>query len=102
MGIAHPTINFVYVLRSSVSDSWNPVLQTLMDTSDLIVKKRGKIECRPVLPTSKNCYIPKESWHKKNAYVAVKFNQELTEATLIGSLKTVKKELVSLEEFQPI
>ena len=83
-------------------DSWNPVLQTLMNSADLVVKERGKIECRPVLPKAKTCYIPSEVWSERIGYVAVQFNRELTEASLLGSLRTVKTESVPIEQFYPI
>lgn len=83
-------------------DSWNPVMQTLMNTADLVVKNRGKIECRPVLANAKTCYIPSEVWHERIGYVAVELNLELTEATLLGSLRKVNEELVSIERFEPI
>lgn len=83
-------------------DSWNPVMQTLMDTADLVVKDRGKIECRPVLPNAKICYVPSEVWHERIGYVAVEFNRELTEANLLGSLRKVNRESIAIERFEPI
>ncbi len=83
-------------------DSWNPVMQTLIDSADLVVKDRGKIECRPVLPNAKSCYIPSEAWSERIAYIAVQFNRKLTEATLLGSLRKVNNESVPIEQFYPI
>jgi hypothetical protein len=83
-------------------NSWNPVMQTLMDSADLVVKDRGKIECRPVLPDAKTCYIPSEVWHERIGYVAVELNRELTEATLLGSLRKVNREFIAIERFEPI
>lgn len=83
-------------------DSWNPVLQTLMDSADLVIKDRGKIECRPVLPNAKICYIPSEVWSERIGYVAVEFNKELTEATLLGSMKKVNRESVPIDLFSPL
>lgn len=86
----------------TAGDSWNPVLQTLMDSADLVVKDRGKIECRPVLPNSQNCYIPSEVWSERIAYVAVQLNKELTEATLLGSMRKVNRESVPIALFSPL
>lgn len=68
----------------TASDSWNPTLQSLSDTADLVIKGKGRVECRPVLPNDTRCHIPPEIWSDRIGYVAVQFNSELTEATLLG------------------
>lgn len=83
-------------------DSWNPVMQTLVDSADLIVKNIGKIECRPVLPKDKLCHISPEVWQERIGYVAVQFNPELTEATLLGCLKNVINKSAFIEQLQPL
>ncbi len=37
------------------SDSWNPEIHAILDVADLVVKGRGKLECRPVLPGATVC-----------------------------------------------
>jgi len=71
------------------SQSWSPILQTLANTADLIVKDWGKLECRPVLPESEVCSIPPDVWTERRGYVAVQLNRELTEATLLGFVPKV-------------
>ncbi len=71
------------------SDSWNPAIQVLADTADLVVQGRGKLECRPVLPGAASCYVPSEVWSDRIGYVAVQFDQELSEATLLGFVPLV-------------
>jgi len=67
-----------------VSQSWNPVMQTLMDVSDLEVSGLGKLECRPVLPGTQVVHIPPEVWSDRIGYVAVQLDSSLQEATLLG------------------
>lgn len=69
------------------SQSWNPVMQTLMDVADLDVTGLGSLECRPVLPTQV-IRIPPEVWSDRIGYVAVQLDQSLLEATLLGFTKT--------------
>lgn len=71
------------------SDSWNPVMQTLMNVADLQVENLGKLECRAVLPDSQICQVPPEVWEDRIGYVAVQLNESLREATLLGFTKEV-------------
>lgn len=68
--------------------SWNPVMQTLMDVADLNVTGLGKLECRPVLPEEHVVHIPPEVWSDRIGYVAVRLDESLLEATLLGFTKT--------------
>lgn len=83
------------------SDSWNTVMQTLTNTADLIVKGRGRLECRPVLPKAEFCEFPLE-WQDRSGYVAVQFNQELTEATLLGFVSEVATEKLPLSQLKSL
>lgn len=76
--------------------SWNPVFQTLMDVADLEIPKRGKLECRPVLPEANIVSIPPEVWcdaeggrehDHRIGYIAVRLDSKLVEATLLGFTK---------------
>lgn len=86
------------------SASWDPVMQVLMDVADLMVKNRGKLECRPVLPSSEVVCVPAEVWSERIGYVAVQLNESLREATLLGFVEKVAgtelplSQLRSLEE----
>ncbi|MGD2180494.1 DUF1822 family protein [Lusitaniella coriacea] len=83
-------------------DSWNPLLQTLSDTADLIVTDWGKLECRPVLPDAEVCHIPPEAWEDRRGYLAVQFNRELTEAKILGFIPETNREIVSLSQFRSL
>jgi hypothetical protein len=84
------------------SDSWNPVMQTLANTADLVVKDRGKLECRPVLPEGNSCYVPPEVLDDRIGYVAVQFDRSLTEATLLGFVPRVATEELSLNSLRSL
>ncbi len=85
-----------------VSDSWNTVMQSLSNTADLIVKGRGRLECIAVLPKAKVCDIPLEVWQDRDGYIAVQFNQELTEATLLGFVSEVATEELPLSQLKSL
>lgn len=86
----------------SQSQSWNPTLQVLADTADLWVTGRGRLECRPVLPTMQECPVPVEVWSDRIGYIPVQLNAELTEATLLGFVPTVDSETLSLQKLHPL
>lgn len=66
------------------SDSWNPVVQTLADVADLELPGQGKLECRPVLPEERSCYIPPETNAGRIGYLPILFDAGLETATLLG------------------
>ena len=88
------------------SHSLNPVMQTLMDVADLEITGIGKLECRPVLPTDENCYIPADTWENRLGYVAVEIDESSREATLFGFYPTINPlemmEHISFDSFQPL
>lgn len=88
--------------EQSASDSWNPVMQTLANIADLEVKDLGKLECRPVLAEVKSCHVPPEVMSARIGYVAVRLDQSLTEATVLGFLPTVAKEEFPLSQLNSL
>ena len=84
------------------SESWNPVLQVLADSADLWVNDLGRLECRPVLPEQSMWEIPSEVWADRIGYLFIQVDAELTEATLLGFLPKVEREVATLEELQPL
>lgn len=86
----------------AASDSFDPVMQTLMDVADLEVKKLGKLECRPVLPNQEFVEIPPEVWSDRIGYVAVQMIPSLKEATLLGFVEIARTEKLHLSELRSI
>ncbi len=83
-------------------DSWNPIMQTLANTADLVVKGLGKLECRPVLPEMEVCHVPPEVLEERVGYVAVRLDRSLTEATLLGFVPAVETEELPLNQLKPL
>jgi hypothetical protein len=87
------------------SASYDPVMQMLMDTADLVVKNRGKLECRPVLPASEVVCVPAEVWEERIGYVAVQLHESLREATLLGFVEKISRSelpLIRLRSLQEL
>lgn len=91
------------------SQSWNLMTRSLSDAADLEIKGIGTVECCPVLPDRDFCSIPLDARGKRLAYIAVKLNAELTEASLLGFL--LDRDLIKLantdnkiniREFKPL
>lgn len=83
------------------SDSWNPIMQTLMNVADLKLKF-GKLECRPVLSGTASVFVPAEVWSERLGYVAVLFDHSLQTATLLGFTSQVQTENLPLPQLQPL
>lgn len=83
------------------SDSWNPAMQSLADIADLVTPQ-GKLECRPVLPGEQSCRVPPEVWSDRVGYVAVQFNADLSEATLLGFAPSVAAMQVPLNHLRSL
>ncbi|MEP0755283.1 DUF1822 family protein [Trichocoleus sp. Lan] len=75
------------------SASSDPVMQMLMDVADLVVKNRGKLECRPVLSDAEFVRIPAEVRDERIGYIAVHISESLREATLLGFVEVAASEL---------
>lgn len=88
------------------SHSYNPFMQELMDVADLQIRNLGKLECRPVLPSSQIVFVPPEVATNRIGYLAVQLDETFKTATILGFVKTVINEgeifineLESLENF---
>lgn len=86
----------------TASDSWNPVMQTLLNTGDLTIKGLGKLECRPVLFASDIVEVPVEVMTDRIGYIAVQFSESMQEAELIGFVKQVTTEEIPLYQWKSL
>ncbi|MBO3459592.1 DUF1822 family protein [Aetokthonos hydrillicola Thurmond2011] len=84
------------------SDSWNPVMQKLMNVADLIVQNHGKLECRPVLPEAEVVSVPPEVWSERIGYVAVQLDESLRQATVLGFVDKVSKSEIPISELRSL
>ena len=85
----------------AASDSRNPALVRSLDVADLQVKQVGRLECRPVLPEAEVCTIPTEVQSDRMGYVAVRLDQTLKQATLLGFTQTVAQ-AIPLNQLQSL
>ncbi|MGL5944304.1 MAG: DUF1822 family protein [Waterburya sp.] len=84
------------------SDSWNPILQTMMDVADLLIPNYGKLECRVVLDNEETVTIPPEVWSERIGYVVVRFNKFLDQAVILGFIGQVRQVKLPLTQLEPL
>jgi hypothetical protein len=84
------------------SQSWNPILQVLIDTADLWIEGVGRLECRPLLSDATVYCIPAPVIAERIGYVMVRLNSDLTEADLLGFAPQVETEQLPLEKLLSI
>lgn len=82
------------------SQSWNPVQQTLLDTTSLKLTQRGTLECRPVLPWGTHLKFPPETPRNSAAGIAVLLDNSLRSATLLGFVASIPDQAIPLNELQ--
>jgi hypothetical protein len=71
-----------------------------LNVADLVVKDKGKLECRYVLPGSDFIEVPQEALSDRIGYVAVEINNSMKEATLLGFTKQVTNQLFPLSQLR--
>jgi hypothetical protein len=99
----HNYLNYLgWKTSLETSDSWNPLLQTLMNVADLDLPEYGKLECRFVLPDANWVEIPAEVRTNRIAYVIVQLEKSLKQSILLGFVSTVKSSRLALTQLQPI
>ncbi|BAZ22250.1 hypothetical protein NIES4073_31320 [Kalymmatonema gypsitolerans NIES-4073] len=84
------------------SDSWNPVQHLLMDVADLSLKNLGSLECRPVLSGEQFVYVPPEAQSNRIGYVAVQISKSFREAKLLGFVKEVSNDVLSISQLHSL
>lgn len=84
------------------SDSWNPIMQTMMDVADLDIPNYGKLECRAILPHQSSVTIPPEVWSQRIAYVVVELDFSRIQATLLGFVPQIAEDKLPLTRLQPL
>jgi hypothetical protein len=82
--------------------SCDRVMQTLLDTADLVISGVGVVECRPVLPDASVLSIPPDVWSDRVGYLAVQFDSSLRTATVLGFTPTVGAGEVPLNQLRSL
>ncbi|MFK8184720.1 MAG: DUF1822 family protein [Phormidesmis sp.] len=90
----------------ATSDSWNPMMQMMVDASDLRVPGVGALACRAMMPGDEACYVPPEDWSERAGYIAVVVDVAESQATLMGFMPAIEDAMMNedalLEEGMPI
>ncbi len=94
--------NLGWITNYEQSDSWNPIMQTLLDVADLEIPNYGKIECRAVLLEQQELMVPPEVKSDRIAYIIVRFGSSLRECELLGFVPEITTDKISLTQLQPI
>ena len=84
------------------SDSWHPVVRLCADVADLEIDGLGKLECRSLQAGESTCYMPPEVWEDRIGYTVLRLEEDGRSATILGFVKTVSTEDLSLDRLEPI
>jgi hypothetical protein len=87
------------------SDSWYPGLTTRPDAADLELIDIGKIECRALFGEDISIQLPESLPNDAIGYIAVRLNDDLNTATLIGYspiLTDIEARSIDIQDLQPI
>jgi Protein of unknown function (DUF1822) len=87
-------------IETKLQRSDDSLMVSMMDITDVELPGIGKLECRVVLPGETTVKFPEEVWCDRIGYMAVQVNEALTEAEILGFVKTVKTEEVSFDELR--
>ena len=68
------------------SDSWSWGIQSLSNVADLVLPGIGSLECRSILPEQTSFVVPPQATENRIGYVAVRLNESLDRAELLGFL----------------
>jgi hypothetical protein len=84
------------------SDSQDLVFQTLSNTGALMLPGLGKVECRLVTDGAEVMTVPEGVWGDRIGYLAIQFNQDGSEASLLGFVKAVDSTTVPLSQLESL
>jgi hypothetical protein len=73
-----------------------------MDVADLSLKNLGSLECRPVLEGEQFVYVPPEAQSNRIGYVAVQISKSFREAKLLGFVKEVSNDVLSISQLHSL
>lgn len=83
--------------------SQTPLEAAFSESSHLeIPQQDGFLDCRPVLPGETHLWLPPESRRECWAYLAVRLNEALTEATLLGWIENPSHDSIPLHYLHPL
>lgn len=83
------------------SNNQDPLDLQFTAIGELNIKGVGKIECCALLPDDEVFRIPSEAWGSRLAYVAVRLDESLKKAEILGFVNT-PAEVVTVEQLKPL
>ena len=84
------------------SNSWNPIMQSLLCTADLDISEYGKVECCCVSSQANSFAISSEARDDRIAYIAVRLEPSLRSAKLLGFITEFTEEKILLSRLKSI
>ncbi|MEO0645732.1 MAG: DUF1822 family protein [Cyanobacteria bacterium J06650_10] len=87
---------------SAIATNHNRMQQTLLNSAPLTVNGSDQLECRPVLPTETELFVPPEVQCDRLGYIAIRLSEDLKKATLLGFIESVNSDYTPLSQLQPI
>ena len=88
------------------SDSWSLGIQGLSDVADLVLPGVGSLECCSVLPEETSLVVPPQATENRIGYVAVRLNESLDRAELLGFLGKIapasQPQQIAIARLQPL
>ncbi len=91
-----------WITSLKTSDSWNPIMQSLMDVADLDIPEYGKVECRFVASKAEFLVIPPEVREDRIAYIAVSLEPSLELAKILGFIPETTEDKILLPQLRSI
>ncbi|MEM9803856.1 MAG: DUF1822 family protein [Cyanobacteria bacterium P01_D01_bin.56] len=85
----------------SASHSSDSLFLQFANVGDLVVTGVGKLECCPVLPGNESFEISSEAWEDRVGYVAVKLDQSLKQAKILGFVSAPAK-VIDINQLSPL
>lgn len=84
------------------SDSWNPLLQTMLNVADLQIPSYGKLECRWLMEEDDCVLVPPEVWSERIGYMVVQLSRSLDQASLLGFFRQVNHKQMPLTQLESL
>ncbi len=91
-----------WITSLDTSDSWNPIMQSLMNVADLDIPDYGKVECCLVESDAEFLVILPEVTENRIAYIAVSLKTSLQSANILGFIPEFTDNKVLLSELRSI
>lgn len=93
-----------YEVNITNSDFGNVILRSRLDIADLFIESIGKLECRFIWSEEDSIIIPSEAIEDRIGYIAVRLNDELNEASLLGFYPSQNNilDFISIDDLQSL